>query len=413
MKKLYSLLFVLVALVAIGAYQTVNVGSNPNDGTGDTLRSAFQKVNANFTQVTADFVASTNFPGYGAWLTNWDSRTLFFTNGVVGGNSFQWNFNGVDQSLELDANGFTVFTNFYPGWSIIQGQGGTNIISDSGSSLNFIGLKNGNLTAQNIFATNTIFSDNFQGLTSPAGALQFFDGGAFLSTSDTSSYISVGALEPNMTTINLSAVINSGTLSVPDGSVTATNFIHTTWKWVDILQSGTAIASNPSGDPPILTEIPGGSNFFGYAYYYDSPTAGDKSYFSIQGIHKFASTNATHPNLWFEPHIHVTCTNMPANLSNVTFRLDLAYATVFGRYTNGYVHTNTFSFTNVLQHGVLSFGNVTNNALSGRSSVLFKGRIMRVNGGDGDLGANNPVWVDSLDIHMPTTELGSTGQGGD
>jgi hypothetical protein len=62
---------------------------------------------------------------------------------------------------------------------------------------------------------------------------------------------------------------------------------------------------------------------------------------------------------------------------------------------------------------VLSFGNVTNNALSGRSSVLFKGRIMRVQGGDGELGAANPVWVDSLDIHMPTQELGSTGQGGD
>ena len=33
------------------AQQTLNIGSNANDGTGDTLRAAMQKVNENFTEV--------------------------------------------------------------------------------------------------------------------------------------------------------------------------------------------------------------------------------------------------------------------------------------------------------------------------------------------------------------------------
>lgn len=32
--------------------QTINVGSAANDGTGDPLRTAFQKVNTNFAEVT-------------------------------------------------------------------------------------------------------------------------------------------------------------------------------------------------------------------------------------------------------------------------------------------------------------------------------------------------------------------------
>lgn len=33
------------------AQQLINVGSLPNDGTGDPLRLAYQKINSNFTEV--------------------------------------------------------------------------------------------------------------------------------------------------------------------------------------------------------------------------------------------------------------------------------------------------------------------------------------------------------------------------
>ena len=36
------------------AKQTINIGTTANDGTGDQLRSAFDKVNDNFTELYSD-----------------------------------------------------------------------------------------------------------------------------------------------------------------------------------------------------------------------------------------------------------------------------------------------------------------------------------------------------------------------
>ena len=36
------------------AKQTINIGTAPNDGTGDPLRTAFDKVNDNFTELYTD-----------------------------------------------------------------------------------------------------------------------------------------------------------------------------------------------------------------------------------------------------------------------------------------------------------------------------------------------------------------------
>jgi hypothetical protein len=54
------LLALLFAVRVFGAQQTINTGTNPNDGTGDSLRSAFAKVNANFSDLygTAVFTNS-------------------------------------------------------------------------------------------------------------------------------------------------------------------------------------------------------------------------------------------------------------------------------------------------------------------------------------------------------------------
>jgi hypothetical protein len=92
--------------------------------------------------------------------------------------------------------------------------------------------------------------------------------------------------------------------------------------------------------------------------------------------------------------------------TNATFVLNLYYGSVWGYLTNYYATTNTCSFTNANQHGVVDFGFVTNNSLSGKASVIFKGRVMRINGGTGSVGAN-PVWLDSLDIHIPIDKVGS------
>jgi hypothetical protein len=59
--NLLRLAFPLLLCVRLmGAQQVVNTGTGPNTGTGDTLKGAFEKVNANFTELyglTVDYVA--------------------------------------------------------------------------------------------------------------------------------------------------------------------------------------------------------------------------------------------------------------------------------------------------------------------------------------------------------------------
>jgi len=70
--------------------QTINLGTYPNDGTGDDLRTAFQKVNANFTEVssTVGIINGVNIGG-GAGLfaqrnvANLEFKTLTSTNNTV------------------------------------------------------------------------------------------------------------------------------------------------------------------------------------------------------------------------------------------------------------------------------------------------------------------------------------------
>lgn len=51
------------------AIQTINIGNQVNDGLGDDLRSAFQKVNANFAELNASLtVTASNFGTTGAGI---------------------------------------------------------------------------------------------------------------------------------------------------------------------------------------------------------------------------------------------------------------------------------------------------------------------------------------------------------
>ena len=61
------------------AKQTIDIGTIANDGTGDTLRDAFDKTNDNFTEVYADIVSltSNNFSGEYSDLTNKPDLDLY------------------------------------------------------------------------------------------------------------------------------------------------------------------------------------------------------------------------------------------------------------------------------------------------------------------------------------------------
>ena len=45
------------------AIQTINIGNRVNDGLGDDLRTAFEKVNANFTELQASLTVTASNVG--------------------------------------------------------------------------------------------------------------------------------------------------------------------------------------------------------------------------------------------------------------------------------------------------------------------------------------------------------------
>lgn len=97
MKNIITALL-LFCSIAIGAQQTINVGTTSNDGTGDTLRSAFQKVNSNFTELYASGDGDVNGPGSS---TDNSLATFNGTGGDTLASESKWT---------VDANGLLYFT---------------------------------------------------------------------------------------------------------------------------------------------------------------------------------------------------------------------------------------------------------------------------------------------------------------
>lgn len=83
-KTLRSIFFLLLALPLFAAQQTINTGTNPNDGAGDSLRTAFTKVNANFTDLYNTAVFSNSIIQWST-LTNTPATLAGYgiTNGIT------------------------------------------------------------------------------------------------------------------------------------------------------------------------------------------------------------------------------------------------------------------------------------------------------------------------------------------
>lgn len=71
MKKLFTIGAAgLLAFAALGAQTPINIGTTPNDGTGDPIRSAFIKINTNFTDVYSQLLNDTNAYFHGGTASN-------------------------------------------------------------------------------------------------------------------------------------------------------------------------------------------------------------------------------------------------------------------------------------------------------------------------------------------------------
>lgn len=118
------------------AIQTINLGNVVNDGLGDDLRTAFQKVNANFTELLTTFnLTGANAQEVGAGIFKEKSgSTLVFKNLTAGskinlipsfdGNSIAIECTQEDAFRRIETDGGSVNADDY---EFITIQGGTNV----------------------------------------------------------------------------------------------------------------------------------------------------------------------------------------------------------------------------------------------------------------------------------------------
>ena len=89
------------------AQQTINIGSVANDGTGDPLRTAFDKVNDNFTELYADDAGDVNSVNAGTGISvNQTTGAVTVTNSAP------------DQTVSLADGGDIAVSGTYPSFTL-------------------------------------------------------------------------------------------------------------------------------------------------------------------------------------------------------------------------------------------------------------------------------------------------------
>jgi len=200
------------------AQQTLNVGSNANDGTGDTLRAAMQKVNEMFTELYLSPLTGgdIDFSGNEISATRSNEDLVFKPSGT-GGIAFPAitiNDNNIEGTRSNDN------INIVPSGtgSVVCGAlkvKGTSLVSDDSTAVNI----NDNLIVDgtaNVTGTATLGTLNAASGSS-VGTLTLADG----SITDSSGDISFG--DENITTTGtITAATGSqiGNLTLADGSIT-------------------------------------------------------------------------------------------------------------------------------------------------------------------------------------------------
>jgi len=84
--------------------QTINLGNYANDGLGDDLRTAFEKVNANFNLLnTTDTTAAANL-GTGSGIFAQKSGTSLQFKSLIGGSNITLSSNGTSVTINGSGN---------------------------------------------------------------------------------------------------------------------------------------------------------------------------------------------------------------------------------------------------------------------------------------------------------------------
>jgi hypothetical protein len=198
--------------------------------------------------------------------------------------------------------------------------------------------------------------------------------------------------------------LNSNVVVDIEGTVSATNFVFTRPRWIDEKATGLSLSPTPSAEPQRI-EIPAGSGVHALAF-----SIGDNAAGSLQWQHGLAKTNALYQNLYYSPHTHTRALSTDGN-DTATWVVKWQVAGVNGAYSETLARTTTVTYAEANTHYICDFGVVTNNALSGKDSVISPFTLYRI-AGSNEVAADEAV-VDSIDFHIPVAEYGSVVANGD
>lgn len=196
-----------------------------------------------------------------------------------------------------------------------------------------------------------------------------------------------------------------------DGKVTATNFVTSAVKWVDmnINYSFSAVGATA----PALTSVTNpasGSVIKQLAF-----DNGDELFGQCQLPHTLAITNAAFPKFYTEPHVHFdTIGTLNSTHSNVTWRIEWEWANINGGWIRG-TNQATMGITNNFTHYVLDLGHITNDPPMNISAV-FRCRLTRPASATQEYDSapnSHTVILDAFDLHVPVGNQNAIGSSTD
>ena len=180
------------------AKQTINVGSTANDGTGDKLRDAFVKVNANFTELYSDDAGDVNSVNAGTGISvNQTTGAVTVTNSAP------------DQTVSLADGGNIGISGTYPSFTLTNSAPDQTVSLTGGTAITTSG------TYPNFTITNSSPNATHTGEVTGSGALTIANdviSYAKLAAEFTTS-AAVGATTLDFSTAQVFTKANSGTVT--------------------------------------------------------------------------------------------------------------------------------------------------------------------------------------------------------
>lgn len=184
--------------------QTINIGNLVNDGLGDDLRTAFQKVNANFTDIsTALTITASNLGSAGEGIFKQKTGTNLEFKRLLAGTKIT--FDSFDESIRINSTQPDAFTSISTNLGAITANnttGTTNITMQGGQ-----GSRNIQVTATgSVISIDSVLDLNQILLT--------YDFGGIGSEYDHPIQLALAAAN-----IDFGTILNPGRLSLDLGSI--------------------------------------------------------------------------------------------------------------------------------------------------------------------------------------------------